>query len=152
MMNGQANQPGAGAGLDARLRVIRILWGAFLMSIGLYVLLCVFVAPPREAGEDAGNETMLAVLAATALVSVALSFLIKGRFYRRAAERGEPEQAQIGFIVALALCEVAALFGLVGLFVTQNKYAYLLFALGALGQLLHFPRRDELAAAYRKGW
>ena len=39
-----------------------------------------------------------------------------------------------------------------GLFVTHNRYAYALLALGALGQLLHFPRRDQLTAAYRKGW
>lgn len=153
MMNRPANQPGADAGLEARLRVMRILWGALLTSIGLYVLVCVFAAPRRGAAvEDAGNTTMLGAFAAIALVSVAASFLLKGRFYRRAAERGEPEQAQIGFIVALALCEAAALFGLVGLFVTLNRSAYLLLALGALGQLLHFPRRDELAAAYRKGF
>jgi len=38
----------------------------------------------------------------------------------------------------------------VGLFVTWNIYAYALFALGALGIALHFPRRDDVAATYYK--
>ena len=57
---------------------------------------------------------------------------------------------QAGFILALALCEVAALMGMVALFVTLSKYAYLLFALGALGMLLHFPRREQVEAAFGK--
>ena len=57
---------------------------------------------------------------------------------------------QTGFILAMVLCEVAALMGLAALFVTLSNYAYLLFALGALGQALHFPRREEVMSAYYK--
>ncbi len=57
---------------------------------------------------------------------------------------------QTGFIIAMALCESAVLFGLVGVFMTWNNYAYLLFALGALGEVLHFPRREQLMSAYYK--
>ena len=65
---------------------------------------------------------------------------------------GQPAKFQTGFIIATALCEAAGLLGFVGIFVTHNREAYLLFAIGALGLLLHFPRRDQLAAAYRKGF
>lgn len=152
MMNQPTNRPGQDAGLEGRLRTMRILWAVFLMNIGLFVLFSVFSLRSRDVVEEGtDNPTLLGVLAVVACLSVAVSFLIKGRFYRQAAERGEPALAQQGFIIAVVLCEVSALLGLVGLLVTLNKYAYGLFVLGALGQLLHFPRRDELAAAYRKG-
>jgi hypothetical protein len=57
---------------------------------------------------------------------------------------------QQGLILAFVFCEVAALFGLMGLFVTGNRYAYALLALGALAIALHFPRRGQLLAAYFK--
>ena len=152
MMNRPSNQSGTGMGLETRLRTLRILCVAFLMNIGLIALFGFFSLRSRDAAEKgADNPTMLAAMAVVACLSVAVSFLIKGRFYAQAAVRGEPTRAHQGFIIAVALCEVSALLGLVGLLVTLNKYAYLLFALGALGQMLHFPRRDELAAAYRKG-
>jgi F0F1-type ATP synthase membrane subunit c/vacuolar-type H+-ATPase subunit K len=154
MMNQPMNQPTADAGLDARLRVMRILWAAFLVTIGLYALITVFARPSQEIvlerrGED--NAALLAAFGAFGLSLVVLSFVLKRIFYKKGAEQQSPPQFQTGFIIAEALCESAALFGLLGLFITWNDYAYGLLALGALGQLLHFPRRDELAAAYRKG-
>lgn len=153
MMNRQSNQPGANAALEARLRVMRILWGAFLMSIVVYVLVTVFAAPWKDAGEEGRDDpTLLSAFAVIGFLLVAASFVLKRHFYGHATGQGSPDKFQIGFIVAEAFCEFAVLLGMVGLFVTANKYAYALFVLGALGQLLHFPRRDELAAAYRKGF
>ncbi len=155
MMNQSRNRPTADGGLDARLRTMRILWVVFLITIGLYALVTVFARPSQEVVLERRAEDYSALLAAfwvLGLLVVALSFLFKGRYYRKAAERQAPDQAQLGFIVAEILCESAALFGLLALFITWNDYAYSLFVIGALGQLLHFPRRDELAAAYRKGW
>lgn len=152
MMNQPTNQTGQDAGLEVRLRTMRIIWVVFLLNICVGALFGFFVLRSKDATEEvADNPALLAAFAAIALLSVAVSFLIKGRFYAQAAVRGEPARAHQGFVIATALCEVSAVLGLVGLIVTQNRYAYLLFALGALGQLLHFPRRDELAAAYRKG-
>jgi F0F1-type ATP synthase membrane subunit c/vacuolar-type H+-ATPase subunit K len=151
MMNRPANQSGANAELELRLRTLRILWGAFLTTIGLYALITVFALPSREALKVGGDTpTLLAAFAVMGFMSVAASFVLKRHFYGHAVERGEPARFQIGFIFALAFCEFSALLGLVGLFVTHNSYAYALFVLGALGQLLHFPRREQLAAAYRK--
>jgi F0F1-type ATP synthase membrane subunit c/vacuolar-type H+-ATPase subunit K len=154
MMNRPTNQSATDAGLEVRLRTMRILWGAFLVTIGLYVLVTVFARPSQEVllerrAED--NTVLLAALGAFGLSLVALSFVFKRTYYRKAAEQQSPPQFQTGFIIAEILCESCVLFGLVGMFITWNDYAYALFLLGALGQLLHFPRRDELAAAYRKG-
>jgi F0F1-type ATP synthase membrane subunit c/vacuolar-type H+-ATPase subunit K len=152
MMSQPAKQPGADTGLEARLRVLRILWGALFASIGIYALVAFFVLRGRDAAaEGADNPTLLAAFAVMGFMAVAASFVLKRHFYAHAVERADPARFQTGFIFALAFCEMAALLGMVGLFVTQNRNAYALFALGALGQLLHFPRRDQLAAAYRKG-
>ena len=146
------NRPGAGpdAGADLRLRTMRILWLAFLVNVGLFVLVC-RVAGPDGGGAAGGGRpfpTLLLMLFAMGLASVAASFVVKPGFYRRAAERGAPAQMQTGLIIALALCEAAALLGVVGVFVTQSDYAYALFGLGALGQALHFPRREQVLSAY----
>jgi F0F1-type ATP synthase membrane subunit c/vacuolar-type H+-ATPase subunit K len=149
------NQTGANdANLDARLRVMRILWMAFLLTVGLYVLVTVFARPSQDALDtgNRNNPTLLIGLAVIGFSTFVASFVIKRVFYKKATEQSDPAQFQTGFIIALALCESCVLFGLVGLFITWNVYAYALFILGALGIALHFPRRDELAAAYFKSW
>ena len=153
MMNGQTNQSGEERGFEARLRTMRILWGSYLASIFAYVLITVLILRPDAAAEEgADNPTMLAALAAVGLTSVAVSFLIKGRFYAQATEQGNPAKFQTGFVIAALLCDIAGLLGFVAFFVTRNRDAYLLFAIGAAGLLLHFPRREQLAAAYQKGF
>ena len=146
------NYTGAGAVSGSRLRTMRILWAVFLINIGLFVLVSRLIRADSEAaaGDGRGDPALFYALAAGGLASVIASFVVKSIFYRRAAELQQPAQVQTGLIVALALCEAAALMGLVGLLVTWNEYAYLLFALGALGMALHFPRRGQVEAAYYK--
>jgi F0F1-type ATP synthase membrane subunit c/vacuolar-type H+-ATPase subunit K len=152
MMNGQANRAKQDAGLEVRLRTMRIIWAAFLITIGLYVLFTVFAVPWEVAADEGGdNPTLLLAFAVMGFMSVAASFVLKRHFYGHAVEQTNPDKFQTGFIAALVFCEFSALLGLVGLFVTHSRYAYALFALGALGQLLHFPSRDQLAATYKKG-
>ena len=148
-MNPLTNQPGAGpdAGPNLRLRTMRILWVIFLITIGLFVLVAT-VSRPVGGPEVEGAPPLLYALGALALSSVAASFVLKSGFYKRAAERQEPAQLQTGLILALVLCETAALMGFAGLFLTRCDYAYALLALGALGEALHFPRRGEVLSAY----
>ena len=150
MLNRPATDMSSAHEPDARLRVMLILWGAFLMTIVMFFVVALLARPETDAGAggEGGVPPLLYALAALGLSSVVASFVLKGVFYRRAAERRQPAQLQTGFILALALCESAALFGLVGLFVTGNDYAYALLALGALGEALHFPRREQVEAAY----
>ena len=152
MYNPTPRTPGAEANPEAQLRVMRILWVVFLITISLFVLVTYVSRPDDEtiAEMGGGNKTLLFVLAAVALSSVVASFVLKANFYRRAAEQRQPAVLQTGFIVAMVLCEAAVLLGLVGVFITWNDYAYLLFALGALGEALHFPRREQVQAAYYK--
>jgi F0F1-type ATP synthase membrane subunit c/vacuolar-type H+-ATPase subunit K len=145
--------PADNTGPEARLRVMRILWAVFLVNVGLFVVVTRLINDGSGAEGADGTEgvpPLLYALAALALSSVVASFVLKASFYRRAAERRESPLVQTGFIIALALCESAALFGVVGVFVTRCDYAYALLGLGALGMALHFPRREQVEAAYLK--
>jgi F0F1-type ATP synthase membrane subunit c/vacuolar-type H+-ATPase subunit K len=146
------NRPAADAGPNVRLRTMRILWAVFLACIVQFFLVGWFTRPEADVPTTGGSNPMplLYGAAVLGLVAVSASFAVKGTFYRRAAERQEPARMQTGFILALLLCEVAAMLGLVALFVTLSGYSHLLLALGALGQLLHFPRREEVLSAYYK--
>jgi hypothetical protein len=151
-MRQMMNQPVIDAGLETRLRTMRFLWVMWLATIGLFTIVSYASRPPGgwrrwDAGE---HPTLLYGLAAAGFSTAVVSFVVKRIFFKRAAEAGQPAQAQTGFILALVLCEASALFGLVGLFATHDSSAYALFALGALGMVLHFPARGPLEAAYHK--
>ncbi len=45
-----------------------------------------------------------------------------------------------GFILAIALCDTAALFGLVVYFVTGSPRAWVYMAIGLVGLLVHRPK------------
>ena len=145
------NRPITDMGAELQLRTMRILWVAFLICVALFILITWFTRPSELPDEiSRGVHPMLYVLVALALSAVAASFVVKAGLYRRAAKHRQPALMQAGFTLAMALCESAVLFGLVGVFATRNDAAYLLFALGALGMLLHFPRREQVEEAFQK--
>lgn len=139
--------------LESRLRATRILWAVSMLTTVVYALF--FVVPLRlaydlKASDD--NSSLLSTLTAISLVSVSVSFVLRRRFYKRAVERGEPVRLQKGFAYAFLLCWIPSVLGLLGLTCTFNVETFLLSALGLLGQALHFPRRDQLAATYWRGF
>lgn len=145
------NQPATDVGLEVRLRTMQLLWGTFLVCVGLFVLVTRLTRPTDLPAEVSGGlHPLIYVLGIMALIFVTTSFVLKRGFYRRAAEHQQPALLQAGFIIAMALCESGVLMGMVGIFVTRKDAAYLIFALGALGMLLHFPRRKQVEGAYYK--
>ena len=63
-------------GVDARYRIILIIWLAMLVSLGIYFLITNFIeAPP--AGD---NGTILWVLLALGVSTTSISFLLKRAF------------------------------------------------------------------------
>jgi len=90
------NQSGGDAGLEVRLRTLRILWAVFLTTVGLYLLVSVFSRPSAVdiAEGEHDNPTLLMALAVAGLSTVAISFVLKRSFYARAAERRDPAQLQ----------------------------------------------------------
>jgi hypothetical protein len=75
---------------------------------------------------------------------------VKRTLLQRSVEKQDVTLVQKAMIVACAMCEVAALLGLLERFIIGNREYYLLFILAAAGDLFHFPRRSQLEAATYK--
>lgn len=147
-MNPQPATPkDAQESFELKFRTLRLLWIAMFMSIVLYYGLT-FVMGPREVNEP--NRMVSLILAFIGLSTTLVSFPIKSKLITRAAEQQQVQLVQQGFILALALCETAALLGLLDYFLTGNRYFYILFIIAAVGQVFHFPRREHLINASPK--
>ena len=153
---------------EARLRLRRILWAVFLACVGLYAFAAYVLAgpsgaerasaegflnghlPPGAQVSARGPAFLLPLLVLLGVAAVLASIVVGRAYARRAAAERRPELLQVGLIVSVALCEAAALFGVVGLLVTGDSYSYVLFVIGAVGILLRFPRREQILAASGK--
>lgn len=128
---------------EAHHRKLLFLWVGILMSISLLLGLTIFV----PASNPEPNTTLGFALIGVAFMSVIGSVLIKLRVVQRAIEKRDAAMLQTGYIVSFALCESAAIWGVVGHFVAGTSYYYFSFALGVLGMLFHFPKKDDVRAA-----
>jgi F0F1-type ATP synthase membrane subunit c/vacuolar-type H+-ATPase subunit K len=97
------------------------------------------------------NPAIVIAFAALALTNLALSFVMKKRAVQQAIEKREVSYVQTGLVLACAFCESISLLGFVLAFAFSYQYFFLWFALGIVGIILHFPRRDDvMAATYKK--
>lgn len=131
--------------VDARYRVMLVIWFAFLSTVGLYFVVSQLV--PRPEVDSGTNKMLTVILTALGTLMVVVSFVIKQRFLNQSHEQQKVGLVQTGFIVAIAMCEAGALFGLVDLLTTGNRYYFVVMIIAALGMLAHFPRRNHLLAA-----
>lgn len=129
--------------VEARHRTILVLWFALLMSITILFAMTRFI--PGNSTDS--NATLSYALIGLAFTSVVASVLIKQRFVQRAIEKRDAAMLQTGYIVSFALCESAAILGLVDHMVTGSSYYFLSFLLGLLGMLFHFPKKDHVRNA-----
>ncbi len=135
------NPQEAEARVAARYQVFLILW--ILMLVSLAFLLCLAVFVP---GSGRPDRTMSYLFFGISIVLVIASLLIKHRQVKQALERRQVSLLQSAYILGFALCEAAALFGLMDHFVTgSNNYRYM-FVLAVFGMLLHFPKKDHVRA------
>ena len=132
---------------ELKLRTLRTLWVALFSSIGLYYALTIFVGLREETDS---NPMVSLVLAVVALSTILASFLLKSKLLTRAAEQQQVSLVQQAYILAWALTEAAAIFGLLDFFVTGHRHYYILFIVAAFVQLLHFPRREHVVNASSK--
>lgn len=123
-----------------------ILWAAIFLSIATYL---VFIWM-RPVAPDPENTKLALILVSMSTVPVALSFFVKDTLLGKAAEKQKPEQVQTAYIIAFALSESAVLIGLLTYLVTGSRYYIVAMGIGALGILLHFPRKRHLLDATYK--
>jgi hypothetical protein len=144
MKSQPANPKGPQTSIEQRLRAMLVLWLGMLGSIGGYYVLTLFTGPSED---TTPNPTVSLTLIAIGLLMTLISFPIKNKLLTTAVDRQEVQLVQQGYIVAWAVCEVAALLGLLDFFLTGHRHYYLLFIIAAAGQLLHFPRREHIINA-----
>ena len=134
--------------IEPRIRTMRTIWIAMLMSTGFYYAFTFFVKRPETVDL---NSTLFLVLAAIALSTAFISFPIKNKLISQATEQQHVPLVQQAYILAWALSEIPALLGLLDFYVTGNRYFYVLFLIAVLAQLLHFPRREHVInASFKK--
>ncbi len=143
-------QPHAQGEIERRYRMLLIIWAAMLMNISLLALVGYFARPEVPADGGGNNFIFLLVLMLMGITTVVLSFILKKTLLTRAESGQKLDSVQVAYVVAFALCESAALFGLVALFATGALYSYIMFIVGAIGIMLHMPHRDHLLAASYK--
>jgi len=144
MQSPNQNDPG---NIELRLRTMRILWIALFMSIPIYY---VFTWIAKRSEDITPNRTLSLALLGAAVMAVLISVPIKNGLLNKATEKQQVTMVQQGYITTWAITEVAALLGMLDYFATGDHYYYLFFIIAALGQLLHFPRREAvLNAAFK---
>jgi hypothetical protein len=131
--------PGPQKPTAAAYRSRVILWLAMALATPVYFLVA-WLVPPIEAQE---NSALVKICLLFAAGCVAASFAAKNRLLVDAGQGVNPARRQQAEVLALALCEAAALFGIVIRFTTGWTQYYLFLVLGLAGILLHYPRREE---------
>jgi hypothetical protein len=141
--------------VEAQYSTMLMIWASLLTSQFLFLLL-VFLTRPKLFQFDftqpflAPSSAMIIGFAVAAVTAVLLSFAFKRRLNERAVAEQNAAHVQTGLIIALALCEASSLFGLALAFAFEYQYFFLWIALGILGMVLHFPKRDHLHVASYK--
>jgi drug/metabolite transporter (DMT)-like permease len=143
-MNSPANQTGAPDNIELRLRTMRTLWLAMLMSIVMYYVFTLFAPRPPN---GTPNNTIFLVLVCAAVVTALISFPIKNALIKKAIDQQQPAMVQQAYIVAWAVMEVGGLLGILDFYLTGDRYYYVMLIIAACGQLLHAPKREHLVDA-----
>ena len=143
MQTNNSNQPT----IEARLRVLFILWFAICTSVLLFLLV---VVGHFAAARVDGNPRLSLILNSIAIVPAGLSFLLKQQMLNQAVAQQKLDLVQTAYIMAWALCEMSALLGLMDRLLNGSLYYYLGFIFAALGLLLHFPRKQHLLDASQR--
>ncbi len=129
--------------VNARYRVLLIIWFVMLVSVGNFFLIALFV-PPKTGYEPEPNAALSIALAVIALAAVALSFVIKNKLLARAQAERSFERVRTAYIVAMALSELAGILGLLAHLAAGERRFFLWFIVAALALLWHKPRRGDL--------
>src|SRR6185295_8482121 len=128
---------------DKRYQTMIILWFALLMSVVMYFIVSQ-LAPPATAPP---NSILTFALTAIGTFLVVVSFVIKQKLLRRSVDEQDISLVQKALIIACAICEAAAVLGLVERFAVSGRDYLVLLVIAAVGIALHFPRRSQLEAA-----
>lgn len=131
------------AKVDAQHRTLVIIWIFLFMSVVAFAVMTVLI-PSNAHGDD---RVLAIVLLGLSLSNLVLSFVLKRSFLAQSVVKQDLALVVKAYIVALALCESAGLFGLLIHFATGSFYFYFAFAVALVGMGLHFPKKQHLLDA-----
>lgn len=143
-MNSPSNQNGAPDNIELRMRTMRTLWFAMLMSIVMYYVFTLIATRPPD---RAPNNTLFLVFVGAALVTTLISFPIKSWLLNKAIDQQQVQMVQQAYVVGFAITEVGALLAILDFFLTGDRYYYVMLIIAACGQLLHAPKREHVVNA-----
>jgi hypothetical protein len=147
MSSQQTNQSDQQTNLELRIRTMRVVWIALLLSIGAYYIFTIIAGRSENA---VPNQTVSMALLGGAVFAFIASFPIKSKLLSKAVEQQQTGMVQQAYVVAWGITEVGALLGVVDFFLTGNRFYFAPLIIAAFGQLLHFPRREAvLNAAFK---
>lgn len=142
---------------NAQYQTLVVIWGALLMSQFMFLVILFTTKPELFSFDfskpllDGENSVLVIAVAVLGITTFLLSFVLKKKFLDQAVQTQNTALVQTAMIIGCALCEATTLFGLVLAFAAEYQYFFAWFALGVLGIILHFPKRDDLfAASYKK--
>jgi hypothetical protein len=143
---------GKGKPLKVEYQTLVAIWLALLISQLVFFGVVAFAKPEIFAAETRGSflhnlPLVTVVFAAIAILFFVLSFVLRAQYIRRAIQDQDAGCVQTGLLLGCVLSEVPSILGLVLAFVFSHPYFYFWLALGALGIVLHFPRKGNLDAA-----
>lgn len=135
--------PESGNNVDARYRIILVVWFGILMSIGFIVLLTALIERPQ----NEKNNVLMIVLYGVSTLLIFASIVPKHKLLEQAVQKQQPQLVQTAYIITFSMVEVISLCGLMLYMATPDRTYYVSFISSVVLMLLHFPRRRHLMAA-----
>jgi hypothetical protein len=132
-------------GPEKRHLTLIIIWGVILTNVFVLFALANLIGPDLSRLSE--SNTLSFVLAAIGTFVSIASYFFRKKMLARAAEQQRPESVSSAYIVAFAMCEVAALCGFILRYLTSERSYYLLFIIAVFGLVLNLPKRDDIVNA-----
>lgn len=141
--------------IEAHYKTLSVIWFGLFMA-QLMFLVVLFFAKPEVYRFDFSktplgeNPVFVIALGIVGISTFLMSFVMEKKFLAQAISEQNTAHVQTAMVIACALCEATTLLGLVLAFSIAYQFFFVWFALGLLGTILHFPKRDALIAASYK--
>lgn len=129
-----------------------LIWASLFMSQFVLLAIVYFSKPDLFKSDFSkpllGDNVLITSIFAIISVYILLSsFVLSKRSISKAIEKQDVGLLQTAMIFALALTESVSMFGIILAFVFNYQYFFIWFAVGILGMIFHFPKRENIHLA-----
>ncbi|HMT09414.1 MAG TPA: hypothetical protein PKA82_15535 [Pyrinomonadaceae bacterium] len=136
-------------------KTLLIIWAALLFSQVLFVVVIWFAKPELFKFDFSqpilgDNALIVGIFAMLSITDLAISFVLRKKTLERSVAEQSIPLVQTAMIIGIALCEAISIFGLLLAILFNYQYFFVFSIFGAVGVLLHMPRRSDVHAASYK--